>query len=497
MKVYFYNLPKRVNSTKRPTGSGQVFDCVLKENTSIISPTLQITVDTMENVPGWNYAYIPDFARYYHVVDVSSDGWMWYFSLSIDVLATYRTEIGDANLYMLRSTASWNGKVIDNFYPMLAEYTTNIIRTETEYPHWDLETPGVPNWQIRVTSGAFILGVLAVPESSGAGSYGSVKYMALSASAMRSLISYLMGNSIWNNTNFDIEGATLSVTKAIINPLSYIKSCHWAPVAYSDIQGTSVNSVTIWDWSVPVSSGECKLLTSYPTKYARHVINIDAHPQASRGSYLNSSPYTNYTLVYPPYGMIPIDSVDVLQTASLWIEHTIDLITGGGRLDIYTTSSGSRDKLINRIKSQVCVPVQLSEVGYDYSNMAASLIGGAAEGLGNWLSGFSSAASSGLAGAVSQVGNLANATRQRVSTLGSAGNFCDLDGTLDLIQDFFTIANEDFDHVGRPLCAIRKANTGSAGSYWLAREGDLELGSATFAEREEVKTFLENGFFWE
>lgn len=503
MKVYFYNLAKRVNSTKQPTGTGQAFDCVLKENTSIVSPTLKITVDTMNNAPTWNYAYIPDFARYYHVTDVSSDGWMWYFSLAIDVLATYKTQIGAANLYMLRSTHTYDGSIIDTFYPVKADYDETITRMETPWPHWDLETPGVPNWQIKVRDGVFILGVLAMPEAGGSGSYGSIKYLALSQGALKTLIDYLMGNNIWNNTDIDIDGATMSVTKSLLNPLSYIKMCMWAPCTYDSLPGTEVTSIKIWEWTVNLTAGtSCKLLTSHPTIYDWRRITLSKHPAAAaRGSYLNTSPYSSYTLFYPPYGLLPLDTVELINTSTLHLESTVDLITGEGRLDIYTTSGSGgslrRNKLINRIKSQVCVPIQLAEVGYDYSNIGMTALGAGSQWLGNWLGGFASAVDSGLAGTVSRIGNLANTQRQKVSTVGSSGNFCDLDGYLELIQEFYKITAEDFGHVGRPLCSITKANTGNTGDYWLAREGDLELGSATFEERSAVKDFLEGGFFWE
>lgn len=502
MIVKFFNLSKRTNSTKRPADAGTSYNCMLKEDTSIIAPVITLEMSAL-SVPHYNYAFIQDFGRYYHIIDIHSDGRHWHISMAVDVLATYRYEIGQADLYMLRSTAAYDGSIIDTFYPMKADYSTVITRDETPWPHWDLETPGVPNWQIKVRDGVFIIGVLAVPETGAAGSYGSIKYMALSQGAMKTLIDALMGNTIWNDTDIDIEGATMSVTKSLLNPLSYIKVCMWAPISYDDLLGTEVTSIKIWEWVVNLTAGTaCKLLSSYPSFYNMKRLTLTRHPAAAtRGEYLNTAPYSTYTLFYPPYGIVQLDTVDILKTSALQLESTVDLITGEGRLDIYTTavSGGStvRDKLVNRIKSQVCVPIQLAEVGYDYSNVGATAVGVGAQWLGNWLGGFASAVDTGLAGTVSRIGDLANTQRQKVSTTGSSGNFCDLDGYLELIQEFYIITNEDFDHVGRPLCAIRKASSGATGNYWLAREGDLPLEWATFAERDEVKSYLEGGFFWE
>ena len=53
-------------------------------------------------------------------------------------------------------------------------------------------------------------------------------------------------------------------------------------------------------------------------------------------------------------------------------------------------------------------PIQLAEVGYDYSNIGMTALGAGSQWLGNWLGGFASAVDSGLAGAVSRIGDLAN-----------------------------------------------------------------------------------------
>lgn len=49
-----------------PTEGGFTVQAVLKDNTSIIRPELEV----VENVTAYNYAYIPAFSRYYFVQDV-------------------------------------------------------------------------------------------------------------------------------------------------------------------------------------------------------------------------------------------------------------------------------------------------------------------------------------------------------------------------------------------------------------------------------------------
>ena len=70
MNVTFYTFAKRENSTAQP-GAGitsKTYDCKLKENTSIINPTIEIVKEAAQNYTdllSYNYAYISDFGRYY------------------------------------------------------------------------------------------------------------------------------------------------------------------------------------------------------------------------------------------------------------------------------------------------------------------------------------------------------------------------------------------------------------------------------------------------
>lgn len=481
MKVNFYNLSKRVNSTKRPTGTGTEYDCVLKEDTSILNPVLTITTGNITSVPSWNYAYIADFGRYYHITDITSDGWHWYVSMSVDVMASYKTEIGSADLYMLRSTAAYDGNIYDNYYPVTARHTVTRKSAITPWIHQnDTEN-------IDLEDGVYIIGTVAIPYSTGAGSYGSVRYYALEQSQLLTFVTALLNNTVTTANGFSVADATLSLQKALINPLSYIKSCMWFPILYSAIDGVEMSSIKIWDWDV---TADAKLITKNPPYMMSNVaFTIDSHPQAARGSYLNLAPFTRLSISCPPFGLTELDTAALSHDTNVRLQILTDLITGMASVEVRGDTL-----LLQKFSGQVGVPIQLSEVGYDYSKVPASLVGVAAEAAGNWLGNI---LPSGISSAISQIGTAANAMRTTSSSLGGNGNFADLRGYAYLYEDFYYIPDEDFSHVGRPLCAIKKANTGSTGDYWLAREGDLPIAGATFEERTAVKGFLESGFFYE
>jgi hypothetical protein len=83
----------------------------------------------------------------------------------------------------------------------------------------------------------------------------------------------------------------------------------------------------------------------------------------------------------------------------------------------------------------------------------------------------------------------------QLSSIGGTGGMAGLAGTWRLQSIFTRIANEDIADRGRPLCAIRQP--ANIPGYIEVRNGDIALPDATAGEFEEVKAYLESGFFYE
>src|SRR5699024_5492854 len=100
MQARFYAFSKRRNSTKIPASDeGVDRDIVLKKPTSLINPVIQ----TQTVNDGVNYVYIPEFARYYFVDDAIKLNNITEFRLSVDVLASMRSEILPKSAYVTRA----------------------------------------------------------------------------------------------------------------------------------------------------------------------------------------------------------------------------------------------------------------------------------------------------------------------------------------------------------------------------------------------------------
>lgn len=95
--IYFYNITKRLNSTARPSGTGVKYECLFKENTSLLNPVLTLRLSSR---PDYNYFKIDN--RFYWITDITSlNNDRWMISGQIDALATYKGHIQSTSAFVL------------------------------------------------------------------------------------------------------------------------------------------------------------------------------------------------------------------------------------------------------------------------------------------------------------------------------------------------------------------------------------------------------------
>ena len=94
---------------------GNDYSCVLKENTSILRPVIQIA--TADNLTGFNYMHITDFGRWYFIDDIISlnDG-RWEVHAHVDVLSTYDQAIRSNEAVIRRQQHKFNLYMTDPEY---------------------------------------------------------------------------------------------------------------------------------------------------------------------------------------------------------------------------------------------------------------------------------------------------------------------------------------------------------------------------------------------
>ena len=119
MNINFYRTTDENNVVYKTLTNVLSFEnCVLKEKSSVISPTIFINTNT--NICTYNYSYIPEFKRYYYITDiVSVNNNYWQISLKVDVLMSYKNELSKIKGIMLRSEKKFNTYINDEKFKVL------------------------------------------------------------------------------------------------------------------------------------------------------------------------------------------------------------------------------------------------------------------------------------------------------------------------------------------------------------------------------------------
>lgn len=476
--VDFYVFSKKTNSTARPSATPETYSCVLKEDSSIAAPVILLNLG-LQTAPAWNYCYIAAYNRYYFVNNWTwTNNRLWQAELTTDLLATFKDQIGAASLYVLRCAYASDGNIVDDYYPAKTNCITQVTTGISPWIHTDESD------DIDLTKGVFVVGYVTSNQPNNSHMYGSVVYSAMEQSGLRAMVDELLDNNMLEQYGFDLKDATLALQKSLIDPLSYIKSCIWLPIMYSGIAGTELQAMHIWDWTI---NAPHKIISNDPP-YQQYVrdLTIVKHPLTlTRGNYLNTSPYTRINMDFPPFGNIEIDTS--LSANATIVRNIIifDMITGTAIDRIYVD-----DVLTDVLTSQIGVPIQLSQVTRDYLGAAQSSFNGIMGIAGGIIS---KDAMSAISSAGNGIANAVRAMQPRNSSIGSTGSFSSLARRPRLYHQFMTPVDEDNEHSGRPLCQIRQIST--IPGYIMVKDGELDL-PALAGEEEEVRAYLEGGFFY-
>lgn len=493
----FSNFYKRENSTKRPPSNTNLVTITghLKEPCSVLHPVISFQAPPDSSFPPdfFRYAYIPLFSRYYWVDDWVWNNGLWEIHLDVDVLATYRNDIGEETEYILRTdsdTSDFNPAIIDSMYPATTNFSIDQVA---------LSNPFVTT----LSQGTYIVGIINKNDVS---AVGAITYYAMDSDEFGDLKDTLFSDNnleimgIINSLGeLNIDDMSKEVFKTMYNPFQYIVSCMWFPVTKSQLTGTPVTSIDIGWWNYPSLTG--LQLTRQVEQYNDGVIQIPVHPQAStRGKYLNYSPYTRLTL-FGKFGSLPIDSSYLEIGSWLITSYKVDVITGETIFEVYIADNqaGTGRKLITKTSFMLGTPIQIAQVGVDYLGTTLQALSAGGDLVGGAINGFATGGVGGaIAGAISNsasgIYNAINTAMPQLITNSANGSFANSQISSILVAIHYVVVDEDITHRGRPLCANRQIKT--LNGYVLCAEGDIDL-NAYDSERREVTRFLTTGFFWE
>lgn len=94
-------MDKDITSLKSMTGT-------LRDDCSIIDPVISIEGLTASELTSANYAYIPEFGRYYFINNIVCKNKLYELTMHVDVLSTYKDSIRDNTAIIARQQKSYN-----------------------------------------------------------------------------------------------------------------------------------------------------------------------------------------------------------------------------------------------------------------------------------------------------------------------------------------------------------------------------------------------------
>lgn len=394
--------------------------------------------------------------------------------LMVDVLASWKSNIGEYEGYVLRSSVEWNGEIVDTTYPATGDMSYSVQQ-------------GKSPWTAMSTTDILANGTIVV---SIAGA-GAPIYYAMPYSTFIDMMSYIYSD---NFLLIVTEGwsSVYDQLKVDFDPMQYIKSVMWFP--WQESGGNS--KIKIGYWEVPytariIAGGQSLGVSQFA---------VQRHPQSGRGKYLNLAPYSRYRLFYPGWGVVELDGNAIANNAYIQALYNVDMRTGNGVLRIYAsnTESGDNQHLLSTINTQIGVPWEVSQMRTQGTGLSTAIQTGisvaSSIGAGFASGGYAGATVGAISSGLSAIGDAASRNIPMVSSVGSAGSMGNLVGYPLMMYEFMLIVDEDLAHRGRPLCEVRKVST--LPGFLLLADADISA-PCTAAERDQVRQMTQEGFFYE
>lgn len=454
MEAKFYKLTKRLNSTKQPVGTASItMDVKLKDKTDLVSPSLFVSYS--DAVIECNYVEFMD--KYYYIDGWSSDrNNIWSASCSLDILATYKTNILNTNCFVEYDTTA-NTEICD--MRMHLKTTASISLEIAEFAPAPDE-------------GCYIL--------TATGRGGSVGMFAVSASTLSNLVN---GMYTWVRDTLEDQtetpAAIVDFARQLISggsAVNNIRGCIWVPWSVSG------SSKTIWLGNYETASSGVDV-NSLPIANSSYTIPIPWQAEDwRRGPFC-----TTLSLKLPFVGVVGLNVQDLVGASSLTIRQTLDRRTGDIAYNVYS----SEGKTIGIYGGNASVSIPLG---------AASPSLGA--GLGNAVSTVTSLVqgnfTSAATGAAKLAENFFNPTTTLIGSLtGAASATSGFQNFLELTCVFHDTADAPATYaetIGTPTMVIK--SLGSLTGYVKTRAASVSApaGSQILSE---IDRYLDGGVFIE
>ena len=458
MVVSIGTVTKRVNSTRLPVSLTDVIGQIV-EPCDVVTPVIKFFERHSAN-----YAYIADFGRYYWVDEWTLREGFWYASMHCDVLATYRSDIGNTSRYVLRAAADHDGTIVDLRYPTKTTHTTSV-------------KPKNSGWSATPYGGSYIVGVIAP-----GGTFGSTAILCLDSNQFEDLRNSLMVTNDYYQPIQDQDLKNLAITMS--NPMQYITFCKYYPFHIASGAATNIKLGTVTVPGMSFLPDSSLVWTLSPMSF-----DLVSHPEASiRGTYLNVEPFTKRYISFEPLGYLQIPCQLLQGETSFTLDMMVDVMSGSGKAVI----SKANGTPVYRTNFSSGVDIPLAQL---VTNNPIQIISGVVNLAGGLFNAFAGNAAGAIGGLTSGISDFVQGALPEVQAYkAGSGSLLQNELSINLVSFFQDIVDEDNSEFGRPLCEVRQLST--LAGYQLVRDGDIGI-AGTSREQEQIRSYLESGYFYE
>lgn len=493
MDIIFYKLEKVQNSTKRPysTTEFRKETGAILPNTSITSPSISVKASATDNqIFLFNYALIEDFDdRYYFVRNWRWQSGYWIADMEVDVLATYKTSIGDSTQFVIRSASDENKNIPDAHTisgplttvrlsagtPFYNKWKQDFFVSATERPHYILAAPAQ---LVTLRDGS------TEPFSDG------MYYFCGSYVALQSLIlEFSMGWPSLTDAAQQLKFFKFSPMEIDTYPLNFDNG----GVINKAVKKIQMSGSVVINLSTTTDKFNSVFLAGYTKRYSKEKWSFAA--VQSEYTWTNAEPFKEYEIQFEPIGKFLLPSNLLCDVTSFEISARCDVLTGETEFYLDVESGSSFQNLMRISNTQIELPIFTSQVlgGTKILNLPQESLVTVAASQKN--AEFSTAVA--MAGFGTK---LANSALSIASQTGINVN----GGTQSMFVDAVPILRE-LSHIkfktdairdGRPLMATRQIKTLTG--YVQCADVKYDTSFVCLAdEATKIKAYMEGGFFYE
>ena len=478
MTIDLYLFDKKTPSAELPASGHPTTQksAVLKDACSVTHPVFTLQSVAFETVP-YNYlkATIGGKTRYYYIREnIYVTNTLREIRCEEDFLGTWWATIKSREFYIGRASALYDGDIIDSTAITKSAPTISLVDSTSDVFDAD--------------GGFFVVGFTGIELQYPAAVRGSVSYVIMTPVQIADLIQTLYMNT--RQTRFSVA----NIFSAALDPLQYIASCTYIPMAIGDYtvnSDTTTESVNFepfddvitlnYTFGAPKSS-----ILGIIEKFV--TITLPNHPQKTTYPFANFAPFSKHYCSFGPFGEFEIDRSEAIG-ATLTVKIVVDICDGTGVAHICGGSSGGKTEVLTTRRGKVGVEVQLSQIRNNPLGLASAALGAmtAATNPVTALLGLSQTALSAVDAAIPKVTS--------TGLNGSLAEVVDMGAKIKIHSLFYSLADINVNFIGRPVCSEKLLSAFSGtNAFVICEKAKVDIPGLK-EEIDALDEILNTGFF--